>query len=299
MSNPYDDLHLAIAAISQVDPEPIQVHWVDVAGVLYPPKQAYELTCGQSRSAYNSHHALTQLREIGFATSVYQLGSEPAPRKTTVARTADVELVGEKLAASFSTVSPNADEVQTPGTWRTSDGSAVPFKEACARWAIAAYAVLADTATRYNDFITYKELAEKIQAMAGIRTNSQMHYWIGTRVLGEVALECQRRREPALTALCVSRNQTVGQGYQYVLEIASEPIPDDLDQHAAVARLDCYRHFAAQLPEDGGVPTLPPQVMAARETSARRSAATVPRPSALCPGCNVALPRSGACDYCA
>ncbi|MFC9788884.1 hypothetical protein [Rhodococcus sp. NPDC127528] len=304
MSDPQvpDELYLAIAAISRVDPEPIQDHWVDVGGVHYPPKQAFELACGQSRSTYNSHHALAQLRKIGFVTSVYQPRANPSIDRTTAPKTAEVEIaVGEEPSASFSTVvtSPTTDEVPTPGTWRTSDGSAVPFKEACASWATAAYDVLADTATRYNDFITYKELAEKVQDLTGIRTRSQMRNWIGG-VLGEVAVECQRRREPALTALCVTQDQTVGRGYQYVLDIEGQPIPDDLDQHAARARLDCYRHFAAELPAGGGEPTLPPQVVAARESSARKSAAAVPpKPPAMCPRHHLTLPKSGICDDCA
>lgn len=296
------DLHVAIAAINRVDPEPLRDHWVDVRGVRYPPKQAYELVCGQSRTTYNSHHALAQLRKIGFVTSVYHPRTDAAfDRTTTPAATDEGIAFPEELAVPFSARAtfPANDEKPTPGTWRTSDGSAVAFKEARSSLATAAYEVLADTATRYNDFITYKELAEKVQEVTGIHTRSQMRNWIGT-VLGEVADACQRHGLPALTALCVTQNQAVGQGYRYVLDIAGQPIPDDLDQHAARARLDCYRHFAAELPEGGGEPTLPPRVVVARESAARRSAASAPpKPPALCPQHNLALPSSGICDDCA
>lgn len=109
-----------------------------------------------------------------------------------------------------------------------------------------------------------------------------------------------RRGEPHLTALCVTQNHTVGDGYRYVLECAGEPIPEDLDRHATGARLECYRRLAADIPEDGGEPTLPPRVVAARQSLSRRiAAAEPPKPPPLCPKHNLALPRTGICDECA
>ena len=130
-----------------------------------------------------------------------------------------------------------------------SDGSAVSFRDAISEWGAVAHDVLLETASRYNDFVTYKELAEKVQEISGIRTKSQMRNWIG-KVLAVVVEECARRDEPPLTSLCVTQNQTVGDGYRFVLETAGEPIPDDLDHHAAEARLKCYRAYSTDLPSN-------------------------------------------------
>lgn len=183
---------------------------------------------------------------------------------------------------------------QGPGTWRVSDGSAIAFALAKQAWTIAARDVLIRTARRYHGYITYGELAEEIQQITGIRTRSQMRNWIGA-VLGRVADECLRCGEPPLTALCVRQDETVGDGYAYVLEIAGEAIPDDLDMHAAEARLRCYRYFGAQLPEDGGRPALTTKVAATRH---RKASKPEQRRPAICPHCRLQLPASGRCDNC-
>lgn len=184
-----------------------------------------------------------------------------------------------------------SDTVETPGTWKVADGSHVPFDEAKAAWAIAAYDALVEVAGHYHRFITYKELAELVQNTTGIRSRSQMRNWIGA-VLGKVVDRCHQEQLPSLTALCVRQDQTVGEGYRYVLQVAGIEIPDDLDQHAAQARLACYRHFGATIPEGGGVAALPPDVMAAR----KKARSKIEAPVALCAQCFVQLPSSGACD---
>ncbi|NHP14536.1 hypothetical protein G8767_13365 [Rhodococcus sp. IC4_135] len=65
-------LESAIKVVSQAVPEPIREHWADIAGVRYPPKQAYQLISDLPRSSFTSHAALARLRRIGFTTSVYQ-----------------------------------------------------------------------------------------------------------------------------------------------------------------------------------------------------------------------------------
>lgn len=191
----------------------------------------------------------------------------------------------------MSELSSELEGVQTPGTWRVSDGTAVPFKDATSAWAAAAFDVLVDVASNYHAFITYKDLAEKVQASTGIRSRSQMRNWIGG-VLGQVVDRAAAEGLPSLTALCVKQDQSVGDGYRYVLEVAGLEIPEDLDQHAAEARLECYKYFGAVIPSDGGVPALPPAVIAQR-----RRAKPQPEPIApLCPTCRVQLPCSGICD---
>ena len=113
-------------------------------------------------------------------------------------------------------------------------------------------------------------------------------------MLGKVAEDCQLRGEPSLTALCVHQDETVGVGYAYVLKIAGEQIPDDLDFHAAEARLACYRAFGADLPAGGGQPALTAEVAAAR----RHKAKQIELMPALCHRCFIQLPFSGCCDDC-
>jgi hypothetical protein len=182
---------------------------------------------------------------------------------------------------------------RTPGTWRVSDGSAVAFGAAKGAWSLAAREVLMRTAKSYHAYITYGELAEEVQQVAGIRTQSPMRHWIGA-VLGSVADDCRLRGEPSLTALCVHQDETVGDGYAYVLEIAGEEIPEDLDFHAAEARFACYVAFGAELPAGGGHPALTAKVAAARRYKAKQIE-VIP---ALCPRCFIQLPVSGRCDNC-
>ena len=167
------------------------------------------------------------------------------------------------------------------------------FTDAKLAWSMAAREVLIRTARTYHGYITYGELAEEVQQVSGVRTRSQMRNWIGG-VLGLVADECHGRGEPPLTALCVHQDETVGVGYGYVLELAGEAVPDDLDGHAAAARLGCYRYFGADVPEGGGSPALTPKVAAARQRAAKQRE---PVP-VLCPRCFIQLPSSGHCDNC-
>ena len=100
----------------------------------------------------------------------------------------------------------------------------------------------------YNATITYKELAEEVQTTSGIRTRRLIQHWIG-HVLGTVASECHSLGEPLLSALCVRADGTVGPGYgKAVVGFFGGDPPDDLDLHAAVERLECYRNFRGTAP---------------------------------------------------
>ncbi|MFB6397763.1 hypothetical protein [Polymorphospora lycopeni] len=149
----------------------------------------------------------------------------------------------------------------------------------------------------YQGLIVYGDLAEEVQRASGIRTSAPFRHWIG-RVLYLVVLEGHRRREPPLTALVVHRQDgMVGEGYKSVLEVAGEPpIVNDLEReyHAAAARLDCYRHFGAVLPPDGGSSALAPALQ--ERVNRRRTPAPTARPS--CRNCFVQLPLTGVCDSC-
>ena len=185
--------------------------------------------------------------------------------------------------------------MSTPGTWRNSDGARVDFTAAQNLWAAAAREVLLEVATRYHAYITYAELGEAVQGRTGVQTRSLLTNWIGG-VLGLVAEECGRRREPVLTALCVRQDETVGPGYVKAVEAVYGFVPDDPDEHAAQERLACYRAFAADLPPGGGEPALTRRVRFVREERTRSLRAEQPSPT--CPTCNMQLPVSGRCDTC-
>jgi hypothetical protein len=197
------------------------------------------------------------------------------------------------------------------------DASEVGSSVARAAWARAARPVLLEAAGRYRATVTYKRLAAAVQESTGVTTTQPMHQWIGD-VLGRVTDECQSRGEPLLSALCVSAQGSVGEGYADAVEHARGSRPTDPDDHAAHERLRCYRHWQATgLPRDGGTPLRTahfktvrkagtsrpaPRDAAPRKTPPRKStsAATTPEPTPipLCPRCFTQVPASGVCDYC-
>jgi hypothetical protein len=170
-------------------------------------------------------------------------------------------------------------------------------QDAREKWAEEAYAVLVDVARTYHAVITYKELGKEVQERSGIRTRALLHNWIGP-VLGKVVREAHRRGDPPLTALVVhSDDGMVGSGYKEVLEVAGQaPVHEvrEREQHAAAARLECYKRFGATLPPGGGVAALAPSYQATIE----RQRARIAEPPPVCAGCFVELPTTGICDSC-
>lgn len=189
---------------------------------------------------------------------------------------------------------PLATHAGVAGPWRVSDGTPVPFAEAKRVWAEVAYNVLVTTATKYNHYVTYSELAHQVLKESGINYRPHQRNWIG-KVLGLVARRCVEAGEPPLTALCVSTgDECVGVGYEYVLKLTGESVPDDLQPHAAEARLQCYRFYGAELPRGGGEPTLTRRVAERRARVSRPE----PPPARLCPVHRIQLPATGICDDC-
>ncbi|MFF7995656.1 hypothetical protein ACFZDG_38525 [Kitasatospora xanthocidica] len=188
---------------------------------------------------------------------------------------------------------------QQRGYWRVSDDSTVSAAQAHIVWTRAAYPALVEVARRYHGVITYADLAEAVQEASGVRTRINQRHWIG-KVLSLVILEAHRRGDPPLTALVVHAvDGKVGPGYQEVLAVAGQPpLAEEMDreQHAAAARLACYRHFGADLPADGGTPALAPRLRASVERKA--AAVAEARPPAICPNCFLQLPATRVCDSC-
>lgn len=187
-------------------------------------------------------------------------------------------------------------------------------------FALAARHVLADVAGEYHATITVAELALAVQERTRIRNRQAPGLWIGD-ICYRVALDCRRRNEPLLGALCVGPDGRMSDWYaDTVLTVRGDTVVDP-EQHAAEERLDCYRVHGADLPEGGGVPGFPPAptapVRAARarraSTSTTPGGAAAPRtrkasapapakPQApvakTCPSCFMQLPSTGLCDNC-
>ena len=183
-----------------------------------------------------------------------------------------------------------------PTTYREIDESPIDMDQAKEQWAAAARPELERVARTYGEVIRTAELAEAVQASTGVRTRKLTHHWIND-VLGRVGADCHAKGEPLLSALCVQKDGSIGDGYGIALaEIYGGNVPDDLDQQAAEERLRCYQHFGAVMPADGGRAQLTPQVTARRRKAAKQAKEDAPRKT--CPTCNIVLPAMGHCYYC-
>jgi len=172
-------------------------------------------------------------------------------------------------------------------------GATVRQAAAVAAWTIVARERLLTTARRYHSVITYKELAEEVQKASGVRTTQRLDYWIGA-LLENVAIDATRRGEPPITALCVHQDGTIGPGYARAPKSVESDSNADVDQLAAEHRLLCYRAYAQDLPGDGGIAALTPQMAASR--ARRQKAEATPRP--VCPVHFVELSITGTCGSC-
>jgi hypothetical protein len=189
------------------------------------------------------------------------------------------------------------DVTDRPGTYMEASGELVEMQDARLAWVPIAREALLRTAGSYNGYITYRDLAEELQNKSGIRTKQLTHHWIG-KVLGIVSSDCHRLNEPLLSSLCVQQNGSVGAGYGVALDATyGGPRCADLDLAAAEERLKCYGYFGAQMPEDGGRPTLTPMLVATRNKKATpsRTRAATEDVRGICPLCHVRLPSSGVC----
>jgi hypothetical protein len=188
---------------------------------------------------------------------------------------------------------------QSGEPWR--DAAEVGVEESRDAWAEAARPILIEVARHYHHVITYKDLATQAQWVTGVRSAQQMHYWIGD-VLKRVSTDSFGRGEPLLSALCVSSDGSVGERYSSAVAATTADLGDDAtadgDDHAALQRLACYRHFeAADLPADGGTPALTPQLAARRARAKKVRLAEAPID--VCPTCHTQLPATKVCDnYC-
>ncbi|WP_347354350.1 hypothetical protein [Intrasporangium sp.] len=173
-------------------------------------------------------------------------------------------------------------------------------------WAKHAYEILVETAGRYDAVITYADFGEQIQQRSGLWTKAAAGNWVAA-LLVDLTKVSNVRGEPALASLVVHQQDgQVGAGYNEVLRAAGlgrieDPVARELQ--AATTRLECYRHWGADVPADAA-PHLAP---AARRTRPRRqsrpprshAASSTVRRGAVCPTCFMEMPLSGACPNCA
>lgn len=279
----------------------------DVDQVVSPPHRVYA-----SRAARNLIVGPVSETEERWYLQVAHCPDGTGPH-TGAGTTAEAKLSGSRKAAEAdagSSAGPRGPravkehresgivtEVESPGTYRISDGSRVEFSAAVAAWTTAALPVLERVARTYHATITYQELGEEVQQITGIHTRMLLMHWIG-QVLGGASRESHRRGQPMLSALCVHSDGTVGIGYsQAIMDNYGGPLPADLDMHAAEERLRCYQYFGANLPPGGGKPALTPQVAARRVWLTRQARGATPD-QPYCPICNLMLPVSGICDNC-
>ena len=133
-------------------------------------------------------------------------------------------------------------------------GESVPMQSALDAWEPHAVALLHDAARMYNGVVTYTQLGAAVQEQSGITHKGALTNWIGS-LLARVIDHCVRAGTPQLGALCVKENGTVGEGYRHALLAAGSTddalTRDQLDDHAAHMRRECYRHFGAGLPPSG------------------------------------------------
>jgi hypothetical protein len=169
------------------------------------------------------------------------------------------------------------------------DARAMTQAEREAVWVPVARELLIDTARTYGAWITYEEIAERVQEATGVRSRVPFRHWIG-RLLGAVSDSAVSRGEPHLTALCVhTGDQTIGVGYPWAPADASEAEREDA---ASRDRLECYRRYAADLPADGGVPAFTPKVRERLDRKAKASESA----RAVCSVCGIELPATGICE---
>lgn len=105
----------------------------------------------------------------------------------------------------------------------------------------AARRILIEVA-RERDTITYGTLGERIQEITGHSESRPLPHWIG-KVLHRIAQINHEKGEPFLAGLATRASGEVGTGYSGIAEFVDEPI-DDIEEHAAVMRVRCYRHYA-------------------------------------------------------
>ncbi|HEX5968865.1 MAG TPA: hypothetical protein VFY88_10330, partial [Intrasporangium sp.] len=122
------------------------------------------------------------------------------------------------------------------------------------------------------------------------------------------------RDEPALASLVVHKHDgRVGAGYDEVRRLAGQPpIADEMERenHAAAARLECYRRWCDDVPADARPTLVTPSHPVRAATPGRSASKAAPassratsrsreeRRGGICPTCFMEMPVAGPCPNC-
>jgi len=87
----------AIAALRDVDPEPIVAHYVVIGGKRFPPKQVIGELTGLDRADFTSHQARRTLMRLGFAVGRRRLDTASTPSGRVISKQ-QVAAPGDDLA---------------------------------------------------------------------------------------------------------------------------------------------------------------------------------------------------------
>lgn len=126
----------------------------------------------------------------------------------------------------------------------------IPVEAGIPRWSRAAVELLTETATDYNRVLTTNDFARQVQNRAGAWANVTSKTWV-RKVLHVVTLKCVKEGWPHLAALVVRPSD--GKPGPWYFDVLAETGPGDAPDeahHAAAQRLECYRYFGADVPED-------------------------------------------------
>lgn len=128
----------------------------------------------------------------------------------------------------------------------------VPEEVAYEAYLMVTIPFLIEVASTYQGYVTYKQYAEYLFRMTGITTDWKYHSWPGW-VLGMALDVCKRVGWPALTATVVNQDTGLcGSGFGKWHAEAGVPTDGEVDQEELAARLrvQCYRRYAPDVPED-------------------------------------------------
>jgi hypothetical protein len=164
------------------------------------------------------------------------------------------------------------------------------------REALAAVLVLQEVASRYNRTITYADLQQQVGVLIHRPSGQQIRNW-STRVLRRVIRICEEQGHPQLTSLVVrSSDGGVGDGFKGALRGADRDRidePHQLEVVAAEERLNCYRRYCPDLPEDAE-----PTLTNVYKAHVARLNKPEPRERPVCASCGIQLPATALCDDC-
>jgi hypothetical protein len=164
------------------------------------------------------------------------------------------------------------------------------------REARAAVLVLQQIASEYNRTITYAELKEQVARLTHRPSNQPIRAW-ASRVLNRTIRICEAEGHPRLTSLVIRASDGgVGDGFRGALHGSGRDRIEDSQQLEVIAaeeRLECYRRFCPDLPEDAE-----PTLTRGYQAHLRRQNRPEPRERPVCASCGLQLPATGTCDNC-